>query len=172
MTRNLSHLAAISNVDADYRHYAKDVIALPDHDLALPDAHLKWYEVREPQDVVDPALREDAKSFLRAEAASGELDISGDLGFAIHHLCRGDFYFLIVCTWRRENEMWETVYIRDVKQHDSFRRLEQGKHREVLCVWEMGALLHEQQAWIRYLYSDRDEQAKIAYLDDRFTGSV
>lgn len=172
MTRNLSHLAAITNVDDDYRHYAKEVVALPDHDLVLTDAHLKWYEVREREDVVAPRVREEGAAFLREQVASGELDISGDLGFVIHHLCRGDFHFLIVCTWRRNNEMWETVYIRDMNQHDSFVRLEQGSHLEVICVWEMGAVLHEQQAWIRYLYSDRDEQAKIAYLDDRFTGTV
>jgi hypothetical protein len=33
-------------------------------------------------------------------------------------------------------------------------------------------VLHEQQAWTRYLYSARDERAKLEYLRDRFTGSA
>lgn len=43
---------------------------------------------------------------------------------------------------------------------------------EVICVWELGAVLHEHQAWTRYLRSSRDEKAKRAYLNDQFTGSV
>jgi hypothetical protein len=172
VTTNLSRLAAITSVEDDYAHYPKEVVALPDSDVVLPDGHLKWYEVRKAEAIIDDGLRSDALEFLRAEAASGALAISGELGFVIHHLCGETFYFLIVCTWRNNNEMWETIYYQDLKDDSPLQRLEPGRHRETMCVWEMGALVHEQQAWIRYLYSARDEQAKQAYLDDRFTGSV
>ncbi|MFD1146668.1 hypothetical protein [Saccharothrix hoggarensis] len=172
MTTNPPYLSAIANVDADYVHYPKQAIALPDHDVVLPDAYLKWYEVREADDAIGDDVREQAHKFLHAEVASGDLAISGDLGFVIHHLCQGTFYFLIVCTWRNNNEMWETVYIRDTTRHDDLSLMEPGRHRETMCVWEMGVLVHEQQAWTRYLYSRRDDEAKLAYLDDRFTGTV
>ncbi|MEU5694667.1 hypothetical protein [Actinosynnema sp. NPDC020468] len=167
-----AHLARITNVEDDYRHYPKEVVALPEADLVLPDAHLKWYEVREKDAVITTEVRADGTRFLHDQVASGALDISGDLGFVVHHLCGESFHFLIVCTWRRNNEMWETVYYRETKDSDHFRLLEQGTHLEVICVWEMGAVLHEREAWVRYLYSARDEAAKLAYLDDRFTGTV
>src|SRR5260370_37373222 len=34
-------------------------------------------------------------------------------------------------------------------------------------VWVLGALWHEQQAWTRYLYSQRDDPAKYAYAQDQ-----
>ncbi|MDR6592928.1 hypothetical protein ACFFSW_23165 [Saccharothrix longispora] len=172
MTMNLTHLAELSSVDDDYRHYPKEVVALPEHDVVLPDAHLKWYEVRKPDAVVDPVVRAQGEEFLRAEVAAGNLRISGELGFAIHHLCGESFHFLIACTWRYNNEMWQTVYYRETTEHEQFRRLEQGTHMEVICVWEMGAVLHERQAWTRFLYSARDDEAKAAYLADRFNGTV
>lgn len=171
MTTNLSTPAATTSVSADYRHYDKEVIALPAVDLELPAGRLKWYEVREAEAVVDERQRAEAHGFLLAEVADGRLDIAGDLGFVIHHLCGESFYFLIVCTWRNNNEMWETLYARD--GHDAaFTRVEIGPHRPVVCVWEMGAVLHEQRAWIRYLRSGRDEAALAGYLGDRFTGTV
>src|SRR6266566_1231239 len=35
-------------------------------------------------------------------------------------------------------------------------------------VWVLGAVWHEQQAWTRYLYSQRDDPAKYAYAQDQF----
>jgi hypothetical protein len=171
VTANPSIPTSSTSVSADYRHYDKEVVALPEADLVLSRGRLKWYEVREADAVITERQRAESREFLLGEVAAGRLDIAHDLGFAIHHLCGGSFYFLIVLTWRNDNEMWETLYARD--GHDvPFTRVEIGPHRPVVCVWEMGAVLHEQQAWIRYLRSDRDEAALAAYLDDRFTGTV
>jgi hypothetical protein len=104
--------------------------------------------------------------------AAGKLNIDGELGFVIHHLCGESFYFLIVCTWRNQNEMWETLYGQDMSAGGGYQLVPQGSHLEVICVWELGAVLHEQQAWSRYLRSARDVQAKRDYLEDRFTGTV
>jgi hypothetical protein len=167
VTTNLS----TTSVNADYRHYDKEVVALPAADLAPAAGRLKWYEVREADAVITDRQRAEARDFLLDEVAGGRLDIANELGFVIHHLCGESFYFLIVLTWRNDNEMWETLYARD--GHDAaFTRVEIGPHRPVVCVWEMGAVLHEQRAWIRYLRSERDERALTAYLDDRFTGTV
>ncbi|MGH7936717.1 MAG: hypothetical protein ACREF8_06885, partial [Chthoniobacterales bacterium] len=35
------------------------------------------------------------------------------LGFVILHRCGSDFYFLIVSTWRGNNEVWEAVFYKD-----------------------------------------------------------
>ncbi|MEV0678815.1 hypothetical protein AB0I60_20085 [Actinosynnema sp. NPDC050436] len=172
MTTNLDHLAKLTSVDPDYRHYPKEVVALPDHDLVLPDSHLKWYEVRKADAVVDPEVRAQGHRFLQDEVAAGRLALSGDLGFVVHHLCGESFHFVIACTWRNNNEMWLSVFYREVTQHEGFQKLEQGPHLQVVCVWELGAVLHERAAWSRFLCSERDDAAKAAYLADRFTGTV
>ena len=170
MTEADVRLAGIGEVPADYRHHPKRIE--PGEDLALPDAYLKWYEVRKHDAVVTDEIRAEAAGFIRAEAESGRLDISGELGFAILHLCGESFYFLIVCTWRHANEMWETVYTKDAAGTEPFELVPQVTRMEVVCVWELGAVLHEQQAWTRFLYSDRDEKAKLEYIADRFTGEA
>lgn len=176
MTDTVSHLtghprlAEIGNVDPGYRHYPKEVV--PGRQLEMPDALLKWYQVREADARISDELDAQAREFVRAEVGSGRLDLSGELGFVIHHLCGDSFYFVIVCTWRNCNEMWETVYTMDTKLSSTYTEVDQGRRLEVICVWELGAVLHEQQAWIRYLYSERDEQAKLAYLGDSFSGTV
>jgi len=166
----MTHLAGIGNIPAEYRHEPKLII--PGDDLVLPHAHLKWYDVRVAEAAIPDDLRTEARDFLRSEAEAGRLDITGELGFVILHLCGDSFFFLIVCTWRNANEMWESLYTKDTTVAGPFQMVPQGTHLEIICVWELGAVLHEQQAWTRYLYSARDEQAKLAYLGDRFTGSA
>ena len=45
-----------------------------------------------------------------------------------------------------------------------------GTHRPTFCVWELGAVCHERQAWSAYLRSRRDAPARAAYVDYAFTG--
>jgi hypothetical protein len=162
------NLDAVGDVPADYKHYEKQIVPLPEADVVTDDAHLKWYEIREAQRTVPDGWRASSLEFLRAQAASGELPISGDLGFVIHHLCGESFYFLIVWTWRNANECWETVY--GATEGEPYQVLALKHHKEVACVWEFGAVMHETKAWSRFLYTDRDEAAKQAYLDDRYAG--
>jgi len=49
---------------------------------------------------------------------------------------------------------------------------DRGTHRPTFCVWELGAVWHEQQAWSRYLRSERDDAAKQTYLRDSYEGPV
>ena len=48
----------------------------------------------------------------------------------------------------------------------------EGTHRPTFCVWELGAVWHEQQAWSRFLRSERGEEEREAYLHDSFAGEV
>ncbi|MEV0717358.1 hypothetical protein [Asanoa sp. NPDC050611] len=168
MTPTDETLAAVGNVvDADYRHVAKHIS--PGRPLVLPATYLKWYLLRRPDQVIDPAVVEEARGFLTAQVAAGGLAIAGDLGFVIHHLSGEHVHLLLVCTWRGNNEMWETVYAKD---GGGFEPTDQTAHRGVMCVWEFGAVAHEHQAWTRYLRSDRDVTAKRAYAESCFTGPI
>ena len=169
-TTDFAHLDLIDNVEPGYKHVDKQIV--PAAGLALPASHLKWYDVRRPEAVIDEDVRARARAFLTAEATSGRLAIAGELGFTILHLCGQSFYFLIVCTWRNNNEMWETVYALDTSTGSEFALVPQGTHLEVICVWELGAVQHERLAWIDYLRSARDRAARVAYLRDQFTGAV
>src|ERR1700754_2720249 len=52
----------------------------------------------------------DVETKARSHVAQANLDEASDLGFVVLHRCGLDFYFLIVCSWRGSNEIWETVY--------------------------------------------------------------
>ena len=58
---------------------------------------------------------------------------------SILHRCGESFYFLLVCTWRNENELWETVWAKDGDGDVFFRPWPiEGTHRPTFCVWELG----------------------------------
>jgi hypothetical protein len=164
-----AQLAALGNAPADYEHVGKQVE--PADGIAVPGGYLKWYDVYPADAGIPPDTSDQARDLLRAEASAGRLGLRDELGFVILHRCGTDTYFLIVCTWRNHNELWQTVYLR---QGDGVFALlpRDGDHLATQCVWELAATGHERLAWIRYLRSDRDEQAKRAYLADVFEGAV
>lgn len=138
----------------------------------LDDALLKWYDVAPADARVSSGVRALARRGLRAGVRSGAVDLSGDLGFVVLHRCGADFYFLLVCTWRNDNELWETVWAKRGDEHGFGPWPVEGTHRPTFCVWELGAVCHERNAWTRYLRSARDEAAKLAYARDTFEGEV
>jgi len=166
----MSALAQVG-VRPDYRHISK--LARPEASLMLGDAVLKWYDIARADAPVPLAVRALARRSLRAGSKSGELDLADELGFVILHRCGESFYFLLVSTWRNDNELWETVWAKDGDDAVKFEPwLVAKSHRPTFCVWELGAVCHEQRAWSRYLRTARDESAKRAYLGDSFTGEV
>lgn len=164
-------LATLGNVvDDDYIHVTKKITPVPP--LALPDLYLKWYELCRPDQVIDPVVAAQARDFVRDETAAGRLPLTGDLGFAIHHLSGEHVHLLLVFTWRGNNEMWESTFWRDDRDNEPFRVTSLGTHRGAMCVWEFGAVAHEHHEWTRYLRSGRSEADKRAYLDSEFTGLI
>ena len=157
------------NVPDSYRHYPKRIA--PGDDLVAGSAHLKWYDIRRAESVIGDDTQRDARAFLRAEMDAGRLNLKGELGFVILHLCGESFFFLIVNAWRSANELWETVY---AKEGDESFKLwpRDDTHKPTFCVWELGAVIHEQKTWTQFLYSARDENARDAWIGDRFTGEV
>ena len=97
-----------------------------------------------------------------------------DIGFVVLHRCGGgNFYFLGVQTWRGQNEVWETVYAKTGPTDPDFKLWTyKTAHRGTFCVWELGVVWHEKQAWVRFLNSSRGETDLQRYLDDRYEGLV
>ena len=167
----MSVLDAVGEVEPGYEHISK--VVRPEPRLTLRDAVLKWYDIA-PEDAPVPlAVRALARRNLRDASKPGELVLGDGLGFAILHRCGESFYFLLVCTWRNDNELWETVWAKNGDSDAAFRPWPiEGPHRPTFCVWELGAVCHEQQAWTRFLRSPRGERDKEEYLRASLAGVV
>jgi hypothetical protein len=167
--QDISYLRSLEQVAPEYRHRQKFV--KPGDALITPKVYLKWYDIYREEMPISPQLVHEARSFLLSELETGKLPLENELGFLIHHQC-SNVYILYVCTWRNENEVWETIYFKDLTDGGDFQLLERGSTAPTYCVWVLGAVWHEQQAWTHYLYSQRDDAAKYAYLQDQMTGLV
>ena len=159
-----------ASVAPDYRHYDKEIV--PRDPIALPGTLLKWYDVERAEEPVPDEIQRLARQFLKEEAATPALDLRDQLGFVILHRCGEAFYFLIVSVWRNNNELWEAVYSKDAGTPGFQLHSRERSPLETFCVWELGAVLHEQQAFIRYLRTTRDSTALNAYRADQYAGPV
>jgi len=153
-------------VDEAYRHVSKRVAT--GEPLALAGLMLKWYEVCPTDLAVPTEIVQLARSYLLA----APLEARG-LGFVLLHRCGQGFYFLIVCTWRNANELWETVFYKDGEAMPGFATFPRdGSHKPAFCVWEMVPVWHEQKAWVDFLTSARDEAAATVWINDRYAGDA
>ena len=164
MNIQTSHLASVlaanSGVDAGYRHAPKVVPA--GGPLELPGTLLKWYGLHYEDKPIPPAITDLARAFLKRTPIEAR-----GFGFVILHRCNNDFYFLIVSTWRGNNELWETVFYKDGARMADFALFPRdSEHKGTYCVWEMQPLWHERAAWERFLNSKRDEAAARVWLGD------
>ncbi len=158
-------------VRPEYRHEAK--VARTGQSVGLGDTLLKWYEIAPADAPVPPELSDLARLGLADAARLGELRLGDTLGFVILHRCDDGFYFLLLCTWQNENELWETVWAKDGDGDRDFHPWPlDGSHRPTFCVWELGAVAHERDAWARFLRSSRDRDARLDYLRDTYEGAV
>ncbi len=160
-----------TGVRTEYLHAEK--VARAGQSVALGDTLLKWYEIAPPGAAIEPAVSDLARLALSDAARLGELRLGGSLGFVILHRCGESFYFLLLCTWQNENELWETVWAKDGDGDPDFHPWPlDGPHRPTFCVWELGAVAHEREAWSRFLRTTRDRDARLDYLRDIFEGLV
>jgi hypothetical protein len=158
-------------VEQGYVHFPK--LVRPEPRLTLYDAVLKWYDIA-PEDAPVPlAVRALARRNLRDASKAGELGLDNGLGFVILHRCGNGFYFLLVSTWRNENELWETVWAKNGDDDCAFRPWPlEGPHRPTFCVWELAAVCHEREAWSDFLRSPRGERDVELYLRSSFAGTA
>jgi hypothetical protein len=153
----MSALEQSVSVTPEYRHVEK--VVTPEPSLALERTILKWYDIAPDDAPVPLAIRALARRNLRDAAHDRALGDLGDLGFVVLHRCGEDFYFLLLCTWRTGD-----VFFRPWPAD--------AAHRPTFCVWELGALCHERDAWGEYLHSARDESARKTYLRSTYQGVV
>lgn len=165
----ISHLSKLGNIVPEgYAYYEKMVT--PGQDLSLPRAYLKWYNICRPEVVISEEQLAESRAFVAAEVE--RLKITDELGFVLLHHC-GAVLLLMINTWRNTNEIWESAYAKALTQAGEYAPIAaENTHRGTFCVWELGPVWHERQAWVRFLSSARDEQAKLAYITDRFAGRV
>jgi len=168
MTETSEKLQEILKSDLDvsptYEHGPKQVI--PGEALELDGVILKWYALQRSSAPMPEEISTLARSFLQRTP----LEAKG-LGFVILHRCGNDFYFLLLSTWRGNNEAWETVFYKDGAAMEDFALFPREKmHKPTFCVWEMVPLMHEQRAWEEFLHSKRDSVAAEKWLADVYSG--
>jgi len=157
-------------VHAGYRHLTKEIAHAPG--IELGGSSFKWYDIAPPDEPVPGPIRALARGSLRGAVDSGAIALDDDLGFVILHRCGESFYFLLVSTWRNDNELWETVWAKDGADAEFGPWPLPEAHHPTFCVWELGAVWHEQQAWSRFLRSGRGAEDVYAYLADSHSGPV
>ncbi|KMQ62263.1 hypothetical protein ACM40_08135 [Chryseobacterium sp. BLS98] len=135
--------------------------------FTLGSTRFKWYNLAE--DPADISLQDIINAKVCIETADENFQNKDDLGFVIMHRC-GENYLLLVCTWRSENELWESVYYDGSGTFEVWDR--KNIHIPTYCVWEMGIVYHESRAWKKFLGTDRTEIYQQNYLNDLFEGEV
>ncbi len=157
-------------VPEGYEYYKKKIT--PGTLLNLPEASFKWYNLFPPQREISDEQINEAKSFIDSEIKNGTLKMENELGFIILHLA-GEHLLLLITTWRKTNEMWESIYFKRAAQSKSYQPIKfDTDHKGTYCVWELGIVWHERNAWVHFIESKRDEKAKLEYLNDLFSGMV
>jgi hypothetical protein len=166
---HLTHLNNLGNVVPEgYTYYQKKVSIGPD--LDLPTAYLKWYNLYPTEAVITPEQVAESQDYLKV--ITPDLNLQNELGFVILHRA-GTVLLLLLCTWRNTNEIWESSYVKDLEQAGGYEPITAlNNHRGTFCVWELGPVWHERNAWVQFLSSKRDTTAKMAYLTDRFMGMI
>lgn len=160
----------LGNVPPAYRHEWR--VAAPQAPLVLPYAVFKWYHVHREGAAIPEEMDAEARAVIAGAMAGGTWDPSYGLNFALLHLSTAHA-FLIAGVWRGHQELWERIYARELATNGSFSRVDMGGEDAPLgCVWELGVICHEQMAWSRYLFSDRSDAAKRAWLEDACKGRV
>ena len=153
-------------VGQNYEHGPKRVT--PGGMMEADGAVLKWYQLAADDRPVPDEIDRLARSFL----ARTPLEAQG-LGFVILHRCGEYFYFLIVNTWRGNNEVWETVFYKNGDAMADFALWPRdGMHKPAFCVWELAAVWHETKSWERFLISSRDEAAAKIWQRDLYSGAA
>lgn len=163
----LSHLG---HVPTAYRHEWR--VATPGDPLVTTGSVFKWYGVHREDAAIPAALQTEARELLAAACRTDGWDLEYGLNFAVLHLSTRHA-FLIVGMWRNHQELWRRVAIKELASAGplAWERFD-AVDAPSACVWEFGPIVHERMAWHRYLFSDRGDPEKRAWLADTYGGRV
>lgn len=159
----MTKVSDVIQVSPDYRHYDKVVRSHGVIDSTID--RLKWYEVSADDQPIAKAIRDPAQSCVSRKLTSDGKPSAQELGFVLLHRCGDGFYFLGLCTWRGNNELWKTIFCFETDAMEDFALFEQDEpHKDTFCVWELAVVSHETRAWTIYLRSNRTERDADRYL--------
>ena len=97
--------------------------------------------------------------------------LAGELGFVILHRCGESFYFLLIASWRNENELWETVWAKNGEGATGLRAVAvEGPHRPAFCVWELARGVPRAGRLDALPAFGARRGAKQHYLEDTYSG--
>jgi len=166
----VSSFSDLGNVPKAYMHEWR--VAEPRGALVLPGAIFKWYHVHREDVTIPAAMDAEARAVIIDAMAGGDWNPEYGLNFALIHLST-THAFLISGVWRGHQELWERVYYKELALSGPFVRTDMdGEDSPAACVWELGVICHERMAWHRYLFTERTEADKRAWLADTYAGRV
>jgi hypothetical protein len=156
-------------VSPRYTHASK--IAQPAAAVTTSTMYLKWYLVYPEVRTFDGNEVRNVQAFVVEEVGQGRLALHNEVGFVVQHRATaGDI--LYVCSWRENNELWETICFKSLEVGSVFEVVNRDTKTGTFCVWVIPIVAHEQQAWVQYLRSAQDEAAKLAYFQNQLRGVV
>lgn len=152
---------------AEYKHEPR--IVEPKGLIEDTSLILKMYAMVR-QVPVDKYVLRNAKKFLRESIRKnkiGDNPILSGLGFAI---LSDDMLNLAVWDSKHPIVLKNSLY----EYAGGFRTPNSLdiRHEGCFCIWELGIVAHERDAWKKYLASERTEQDKRAYLKNFFRGEL
>src|SRR6266496_6189999 len=132
IVETIPHLENLGNVVPDRYQYSQKLVT-PGRDLSLPNAYLKWYDIRPPEVEISEEQVAESRAFVAAEVE--RLKFAGELGFVLLHRA-GPVLLLLLTTWRNTHELWESVYVKDLTRAGGYESIEfASSHRGTFCVW-------------------------------------
>jgi len=163
----MNKMSEIQQVSPAYRHYDK---AIRCHGVIDPKiGRLKWYDVNRSDQPIEQAVHDLARNFVSSKMTSDDSPSAQEMGFVLLHRCGEGFYFLGLCTWRGNNELWKTIFFLKTDTMEDFALFPQDEpHKDTFCVWELAVVSNETQAWTTYLKSNRTDEDADRYLTTAF----
>lgn len=137
-------------------------LVMPLESLQVGALTLKVYGLSVHQRVPEKALV-DAARLLTRQQLQGEQDV-GQVGFVIIHEARPADFVLIHLWQGVDLQQW--YFTSPLSQSTAFVPFQRGT---VGCVWELGIMQHEREAWVRTVLSGASQ---AEYLQDLISGQI
>lgn len=81
-----------------------------------------------------------------------------------------DYNYSILFTWVDENVLALSVYRSQKEKPDFFELI--SANGIVSCVWELGIIWHERNAWIKHVLNRLPQADIIGYLNSKINGEI
>jgi len=163
-------LENIANVPEDYKSMPRTSVYTGL--IISPELILKTYQMLKADEHFNPSLVANACRFLEREIERKKVDPMSGMGFAILSTD-----MLNVARWGAGGNarvLFNQLYQFSPNMKDPLDwsdRLSIEKSGS-FCIWELGIVANEKEAWKRYLASKRTAEDKKAYLDSRMEGDL